>query len=77
MYLVYLIAYLIVVFGIMIALYLIYGSFEMIYIKIGIERNYLLIGLIGFVSSIILGGSMLFCMILYHRVFANYYREKA
>ena len=75
--LVYLIVYLIVVFGIMIALYSIYGGFETIYIKIGVGRNYLLIGLIAFISSIIFGGSMLFCMILYHRVFANYYREKA
>jgi len=49
----------------------------MIYIKIGVEENYLLIGLIAFISSIIFGGSMFLCMILYHRVFANYYREKA
>jgi len=74
--LIYLIVYFIIVFGIMVALYLTYGSFEMIYIKIEVEKDYLLIGLIAFISSIIFGVSTLFCMILYHRIFANYYKEK-
>ena len=74
-FLVYLIIYLIIAFGIMIALYLIYGSFEVVYIKMEVEKDYLLIGLIAFISSVIFGGLMFFCMILYHRVFANYYRS--
>jgi hypothetical protein len=73
--LVYFIVYLIIVFGIMIALYLIYGSFEMVYIKIGVEKDYLLIGLIAFISSVIFGVSTLILYILYHRIFANYYRN--
>ncbi|AIJ05405.1 hypothetical protein JH146_0556 [Methanocaldococcus bathoardescens] len=73
--LVYFIVYLIIVFGIMIALYLIYGSFEMVYIKIGVEKDYLLIGLIAFISSVIFGVSTLILYILYHRIFANYYKN--